>query len=245
MNIRSCAILLLIGAFIIAGCAGSRRVEEKGKQREEFDPQTLNDDDILIQSEKEETKVGTVPQQTGGEPSPQPSPGGGRRLVEAYRVQLIATSTREAAERVKEEALQQFDVGVYVEYHPPFYKVMIGDCRTREDADALIEQAKMKGYTAPLRVQTDVWAEGGEIVEISGWRVQLYADTDRRKAQTVKEEASRRLGQAVYVEFIEPYYRVRVGNCRTEDEAREIAKEAKKNGYPDAFPVRSLITLTN
>ena len=139
MKTRSFATFLLVGALIIAGCAGSRRVEEKGKQREEFDPQTLNDDDILIQPGEEGTKVGKLPQQTGGEPSVQVSHGEGRRLVEGYRVQLIATSTREAAERVKEEALQQFDVGVYVEYHPPFHKVMIGDCRTREEADALIE----------------------------------------------------------------------------------------------------------
>jgi cell division septation protein DedD len=226
---------------LISGCAGSHKVDHKGKQREEFDPQTLNDDDIIIQSGEEEIKVEKPSRQTEERSQIQPLRGEGHRLVEGYRVQLIATSSRETAERLKGEAIQQFNVGVYVEYHPPFYKVMIGDCRTRGEVDALIEQARKKGYDSPLRVQTDIWVEDSGALQSNGWRVQIYADTDPRKAQTMKDEAAKRLGQSVYVEFIEPYYRVRVGNYRTEDDAREMAKTAKQNGYPDAFPVRSLI----
>lgn len=235
--------MMLVMAVVLSACAGSRHADRRPAQKEAFDPQDLDDDDLLSRSERPVPSTVETRPEAPAQPDVQTSGVEGRSLVDGYRVQLIASSSQETAERVRSQAVRQFEVAAYVEYHPPFYKVMIGDCRNRDEADALVEVAKAKGYASPLRVQTDVWVQDSGPKEIPGWRVQVYANTDLRTAQKVRQEALGRLGQAVYIEFIEPYYRVRAGDCRTEEEAREVARKAKESGYPDAFPVRGRITV--
>ncbi len=77
----------------------------------------------------------------------------------------------------------------------------------------------------------------------SGWgyRIQIYSSMRQEEAESVAAVAHTRLEEKVYVEFHPPYYKVRVGNCWTADEAAELLEKVKKAGFPDAWVVRATV----
>lgn len=75
-----------------------------------------------------------------------------------------------------------------------------------------------------------------ELVEIDGYRVQIYSSN---KQQTAKAEAldletrlKEKIGQPVYVQYQSPFWKVRLGNFRSYDEAKEYKKQFVQQ-YPD------------
>lgn len=67
---------------------------------------------------------------------------------------------------------------------------------------------------------------GGELVEIDGYRVQIFSSN---RQQTAKEEAlnlekkmSEALSVPVYVMYIAPFWKVRIGNSLTYEEANAL-----------------------
>lgn len=70
---------------------------------------------------------------------------------------------------------------------------------------------------------------GGELVEIDGYRVQIFSSN---RQQTAKEEAlnlekkmSEALSVPVYVMYIAPFWKVRIGNFRTYEEANALKQQ--------------------
>lgn len=81
------------------------------------------------------------------------------KLIEGFRVQLFATQDIEKATLEKKEAEFSFTedrVPVYIEFDSPMYKVRIGDCATRDEAEQLRELARRKGYSTSWIVKTKV-----------------------------------------------------------------------------------------
>jgi hypothetical protein len=87
-----------------------------------------------------------------------------------------------------------------------------------------------------------------ELVERDGYRVQIYSSNQQ---QTAKGEAldleaklKDKIGQAVYVQYLPPFWKVRLGDFKTYDEAREYKKEFVAQ-YPemmgDTYIVRDKI----
>ncbi|MBO4250636.1 MAG: SPOR domain-containing protein [Paludibacteraceae bacterium] len=75
-----------------------------------------------------------------------------------------------------------------------------------------------------------------EMVEIDGYRVQIYSSNQQ---QTAKSEAldletklKDKIGQTVYVQYLPPFWKVRLGDFRTYEEAREY-KKLFVSQYPD------------
>ena len=75
-----------------------------------------------------------------------------------------------------------------------------------------------------------------EMVEIDGYRVQIYSSNQQ---QTAKAEAldletklKDKIGQTVYVQYLPPFWKVRLGDFRTYEEAREY-KKLFVSQYPD------------
>ena len=70
---------------------------------------------------------------------------------------------------------------------------------------------------------------GEEWVEIAGYRVQIYSSNQQQKAKTealrLEEKLKDQLGQTVYVQYAPPFWKVRIGDFRTYEEAREYKKE--------------------
>lgn len=81
----------------------------------------------------------------------------GPEPVVGYRVQIFAASNRAAAEGEManvRDTLGQDDV--YIESEPPYFKVRIGNFRTREAAEGLMERLQTYGYDTPFVVRTQI-----------------------------------------------------------------------------------------
>ena len=87
-----------------------------------------------------------------------------------------------------------------------------------------------------------------ELVEMDGYRVQVYSSNQQ---QTAKAEAleletklKEKVNQTVYVQYLPPFWKVRLGDFRSYDEAREYKKQFVEQ-YPelmgDTYIVRDKI----
>jgi hypothetical protein len=75
--------------------------------------------------------------------------------VYGFRIQIFASSTTEGAGRVADDARAAFgNQSVYVDHVVPYYKVRVGDCLTREEAEAIRHQALNLGYVGAFIVET-------------------------------------------------------------------------------------------
>jgi sporulation related protein len=74
-----------------------------------------------------------------------------------------------------------------------------------------------------------------------GFRVQVFACAARDGAEIVRREVAGRIDAPTYVEYEAPYYRVRVGDCRTEAECRDLEARLRQAGYASAWTVATHI----
>jgi hypothetical protein len=80
----------------------------------------------------------------------------GRKTMDGYRVQVMASANKEAAESVKTVVSSELGVPAYVDFVDGVYKVRVGDCPTRADAEALRDICRRSGYA-------DAWIVSGKI----------------------------------------------------------------------------------
>lgn len=261
-------IRMAIGILLFCGigCAGSRATKVDVVLVEEFDPEVLNDDDISVRpdlplqtpsseeasmaAEEPKAVVPERPDTTKEDEPPVPE-----TLIPGYRIQIATTLKRDSAERLKEEIASRLNVRAYVEYAPsvsPFYKIRIGNCRTKKEAEELRRRAEDAGYTVSGGYSAPFWVETMVLpvepveptvqrVQVQGYRVQLVAVENREEVNRVKEEAERKFDVEVYREFVAPLYKVRIGDCQTVEEADMLLREARRKGYGDAFRIRTKI----
>ena len=82
--------------------------------------------------------------------------------------------------------------------------------------------------------------DSARVVEKMGWKVQLYSSTDFYQADTLFFKAiDDFIDQAVVKEFNSPYYKIRVGNCTTREQAEELLDRAIDLRYRDAWIIRT------
>ncbi len=139
--------IFLIGAiFILMGCAPRQTVKTVSPEQEFITQPAVTDSIVIIK--KEQPQEGVTPK-TEEQVSPKTTYG--------YRVQIFASWSNENAERIASEARFKFpDQRVYVEYIPPLYRVRVGDCRTREEAERLRDKARSLGYEDAFLVPTNI-----------------------------------------------------------------------------------------
>ena len=67
-----------------------------------------------------------------------------------------------------------------------------------------------------------------ELVEIDGYRVQILSSNRQQTAKTealeLEEQIKEKVSQTVYVQYVAPFWKVRIGDFRTYDEAKEYKK---------------------
>ncbi len=80
-----------------------------------------------------------------------------RNGMDGYRIQIFFESGREARENAyeaKAKFLSNYHgIGAYIEYHAPFFKVRIGDFRTKREAYILYRKLKRQfpnAYITPI-----------------------------------------------------------------------------------------------
>ncbi|MBN1351859.1 SPOR domain-containing protein [candidate division KSB1 bacterium] len=184
--------IVLMVAFL-SGCTPSRQVsvetdgkgEDKanttaGKILEDFNPQSLRDEEINIKELELKAKRKadeTSHQTTSTKPQIQDSKNSElptnelfgdekndslstlpqkREMVWGWRVQICAFRNELDARSVQREALLKFEDQVYLTYDSPYYKVRIGDCLSRYEADDLQQIAIEKGFDDAWVVKTKV-----------------------------------------------------------------------------------------
>lgn len=80
-----------------------------------------------------------------------------REVAWGWRVQICALTDEGQARNVYMSALLKFDEHVYLTYDSPYYKVRIGDCLSRYEADELQRLASEKGFDDAWVVRTKVY----------------------------------------------------------------------------------------
>ena len=79
---------------------------------------------------------------------------------------------------------------------------------------------------------------------VDGWRVQLKFKAKEAEILQLKLKFIRLYPNIpILLEYEEPYYRIRVGNCRTKLEAIKIKHRISKH-FPAAYPVPEIINFS-
>jgi hypothetical protein len=77
---------------------------------------------------------------------------------------------------------------------------------------------------------------------VYGFRVQIFASSTEENATRVAADAREAFNDRVYVEYVAPYYKVRVGDYLTHQEVEPLKNKALSLGYRGAFIVETMVT---
>ncbi len=165
MNYLKIVTIFLAGLLFF--CAGPSQVQretrnqtkeeaEQFRMNEDFEPTSLGDYTIAV-PEPEVSKKDVVDIESILRGSETPDTLDVGHKVPGYRVQLIATRDESEARAVLREAVLSFEEQVYRTFDDPYYKIRVGDCTSRFEADELQQKAAERGFLESWVVQTMVW----------------------------------------------------------------------------------------
>jgi len=72
---------------------------------------------------------------------------------------------------------------------------------------------------------------------VANYRVQIAACLGKARAEYLARRAKRQTGENTYIDYVPPYYKVRVGDCVSQHEAISLRNRLRRLGYPDAWIV--------
>lgn len=147
--------------FLISSCSSSKQVKKGENQNEgttgyineNFDPLILNDYDLKIKEKRDTEATSDVDDslldkmETSNQQEAE---------VPGYRVQICAVPDEVTAREIQREAILKMNDNIYLIYDSPYYKVRIGDCTSRFEADKLQKSAINKGFDQAWVVKTRV-----------------------------------------------------------------------------------------
>jgi hypothetical protein len=152
-------LILILFGMLLVGCAGTQEavVEEPIKEAvpqydESFDPLTLNDDDIVIAAAASALPEENAPSEKSEETQIQ-------KDITGFRVQILATKNIETASLFEQEASERFEpLGhhTYLVFEAPLYKIRLGDCQERSEAETLRDTALEYGYRESFIVKCKI-----------------------------------------------------------------------------------------
>jgi hypothetical protein len=106
-----------------------------------------------------------------------------------------------------------------------------------EEAPVVSEPPLLEPYVPP-QPETPVMAPQ----KVYGFRVQIFASSTKDGAERVAGDARAVFTERVYVEYIAPYYKVRVGDFLTAEDVERLKDKALSMGYRGAFIVETMVT---
>ena len=80
-------------------------------------------------------------------------------------------------------------------------------------------------------------------INVPGFRVQLYSTTDYYSAIRTRNEALTKFTEEIFLDFEQPYYKIRVGNFTDKQKADELRVVARSVGYPEAWVIQTKVTI--
>ncbi|MCF7811898.1 SPOR domain-containing protein [bacterium] len=78
---------------------------------------------------------------------------------------------------------------------------------------------------------------------VDGFRVQIYSGKDQAVARNIENKLKNIYDINVYFLYEAPFYKVRIGNFEDRNSAARFGIDMRKNGFRDAWVVKSLITI--
>jgi cell division protein FtsN len=76
--------------------------------------------------------------------------------IDGYRIQVFASASPDVAEGARRTAQARTGKSAYVTHEDGLYKVRIGNCRTRADAEKLLEKVRSGYYADAWIVETKI-----------------------------------------------------------------------------------------
>ncbi|MEO0144966.1 MAG: SPOR domain-containing protein [candidate division WOR-3 bacterium] len=114
-----------------------------------------------------------------------------------------------------------------------FQPVPIAFITKQEKRDTIIEE-KSSEYT---------WkAEAIKGAFVYGYRIQVLATSNKNQVEKLKDEIIKKgVNYPVYIKYVPPMYRLRIGDFKNYEEAQKALNQIKNLGYKDAFIIEDFI----
>jgi hypothetical protein len=112
-----------------------------------------------------------------------------------------------------------------------------------ENTEELLGREVKEGKVIEGRIETEENNASRSSEQKPGYRVQLIASSLKEEAESVAELAKGLFTEKVYLEYVEPLYRIRIGDFVRKDEAEKIRDKALELGYKNAWIVESPIEM--
>ena len=121
---------------------------------------------------------------------------------------------------------------------PPIEEEPIMPLAVVEEAPAVVSE---QPYVPPVVTPTPPPPSPAPAT-ILGFRIQLFASSTEKNASRVADDTKASFTQNVYIQHVPPYYKVRVGDFLTKEEALVVKQQAMQMGYRGAFIVETMIS---
>ena len=79
-------------------------------------------------------------------------------IIEGYRVQALVTRNTHSADTIRAVLSDKIDEDVYITYEVPYYKIRVGNCVDRKQAEELKLKLVELGYASAWIIRTRVKA---------------------------------------------------------------------------------------
>ena len=77
-------------------------------------------------------------------------------IIEGYRVQVLVTRNSHSADSIRAVLSDKIDEDVYITYEVPYYKIRVGNCVDRKQAEELQLRLVELGYASAWIIRTRV-----------------------------------------------------------------------------------------
>ena len=120
---------------------------------ETFDPLSLDENELQIQRNKSVDAKSNYDDTIFNKIT---SESENLKEIVGYRVQICAVSNEETARNIQRDAIMKLNKNIYLIFDSPYYKVRVGDCVTRYDAEILQKSIIRKGFNEAWVVKTKI-----------------------------------------------------------------------------------------
>jgi hypothetical protein len=124
-----------------------------------------------------------------------------------------------------------------------FLIVCIHSVSAQEKGKVMVTKDPQIDSLIAKRLELSKDSRSGNSISVSGFRVQIFSGLERQQAYAEQSKFKIRFpSHNSYISYVQPNYRVRVGDFRTRLEAEKFMNELKRN-YSSLFIFSEMIIL--
>lgn len=157
-----------------------------------------------------------------------------KTVIETEGLEEVVVFEEEPAPVVSEEPVLPVEEEPLL---PPPPVVVAEEPTTQEEVVIIPPPVEERSVPAPI-AEPPVMAPQ----KVYGFRVQIFASSTEENASHVAADAREVFNERVYVEYVAPYYKVRVGDYLTSEEVEPLKNKALSLGYRGAFIVETMVS---